>query len=1259
MKKFLSLVLALVMTMSLVTVSAGAKDFTDSEDLSGEAYAEAVNVMSEMGIIDGYAGGAFQPQGTLTRGAAAKIIACMMLGKTTAEALGTQAAPFKDVPVGSTFAGYIAYCVESGLIDGYADGTFRPQGTLTGFAFLKMLLTALGYDSAIEGYTGPNWTVNVMGRATQIGLTDGNDEFVGNRAATREEACLYAVNALQATLVEYADKGQEITVNGTVITTRPSVPTYITSSIAGAATSIDDTKDNTQNDYTVEFAERYQPDLELDRTIDVFGRPAHTWTWKGDEVGTYVDYDKLVVEYTTEVSGKDLYDELGKSTVEDYDFTITIDGETESKVLGDAYFTVKDLNKNNKDGVGATGDGVLTQVFEDTASKDVYIAVINTYLAKATDDYDEKKDEATFDVYGLDKVSNTYVKTLTKNEDKESFDVSAEDIALAADVVENEVYLVTVADGEVQTLAKAEVVSDSEITAFKLGSSVTVDGTKYNYADTAEYDVEVLDQYTDNKVNLKDLTYNVYLDEYGYLIGVDLVETPNNYVFITGIDTAYSNLSNKTLDASAIFIDGSMDVIEVKADKGDVPEASNDALVNSWCTYTVDKNGVYTLTEVASKISDDDDVAQYADTTYTKTIDKKNISLPGGGAADYNKVYGNDATVYLTASIKEIMTGSNRSDIIIDGVDSVTTGIKNANITPWNEDGARKDAEGDIRTSKASGVASGVYTLYKENGYIIAAVVVGEDAAASKNLVYAHTSDVEMESYDKTSDEWTWTRKVISDGQEVEIKEVGDALTYLDTMDQYNWYQVKYNADNEVMNVEPASKALTLNADYVTNIVNLEAAINGKEDTVLYTQTFPKDQPEMKGSTLFVTTKSTQGFFVAEDVNITLIQIVKNKQETSFETGVDELENIIDDLNEKNGTFNYQISAILEDGAATSVVIYDMTNTYDRPSNPVETDDYNVELVNGSYEIDYHTKAANDDDTMLDLIVNDLVARGYDAREIEISQRNGIYNITATNGRVSRTFTWDPAEGEGKFESLFVELDGTVYLVRDNTVISDIADLKKGDAVLVTEADGDSYIFPADGALRIADDGCVIESGYDKSDAVAEDSDALNDAIAAGADTVYLGDGEYTIDNAISDDLTIIGNGDTVITGKGRTITVSDGNLTIKNATVKTEDGQYGIMSTKGASGELVLDGVIFEGGKIAVMLDSMNGATIENCTFINTEKAAISIGDSFAGTATISDNTYNVGGDAVALEYVKSVEDQVAGSDIRDLADNMISVLE
>ncbi len=107
MKKFLSLVLALVMTMSLVTVSAGAKDFTDNSKIN---YKEAVDVMSAVKVIDGYAEGDFRPANTLTRGAAAKIICNLILGPTTAEALVADAAPYSDVPTTNTFAGYIAYC---------------------------------------------------------------------------------------------------------------------------------------------------------------------------------------------------------------------------------------------------------------------------------------------------------------------------------------------------------------------------------------------------------------------------------------------------------------------------------------------------------------------------------------------------------------------------------------------------------------------------------------------------------------------------------------------------------------------------------------------------------------------------------------------------------------------------------------------------------------------------------------------------------------------------------------------------------------------------------------------------------------------------------------------------------------------------------------------------------------------------------------------------------------------------------------------
>ena len=111
------------MTMSLVTVSAGAKDFTDSSKIQ---YTEAVDVMSAVKVIDGYAEGDFRPSTTLTRGAAAKIICNLILGPTTAGALVADAAPYKDVPTNHTFAGYIAYCQKEGIISGYADGTFKP-----------------------------------------------------------------------------------------------------------------------------------------------------------------------------------------------------------------------------------------------------------------------------------------------------------------------------------------------------------------------------------------------------------------------------------------------------------------------------------------------------------------------------------------------------------------------------------------------------------------------------------------------------------------------------------------------------------------------------------------------------------------------------------------------------------------------------------------------------------------------------------------------------------------------------------------------------------------------------------------------------------------------------------------------------------------------------------------------------------------------------------------------------------------------------
>ena len=1012
MKKFLSLVLALVMTMSLVTVSAGAKDFTDDSKIN---YDEAVAVMSTLGVVGGYADGSFNPSATLTRGAAAKIICNVILGTTTANALVAKTAPYKDVPANHTFAGYIAYCQKEGIISGYADGTFKPANTLTGYAFMKMLLGALGYDAANEGYVGPNWSIAVAKQAINAGLNKGlTGSFNGVKAVTREEACLYAFNTLKATMVEYTT--QTIVVNNGSVSTNKTAKSM---EWVGAEKAYDGEKDG-----KVQFCEKYFEKLTAKYDTDDFERPVTTWSNDKKEVGTYIRNDLLVKEYNDEVTGADLYNLLGKSVVDDYDFNVAIDGITDSKVDSNV-FNKTNINKNNKKAIGGTDTGVLTQVFQDTDEKEVYIAVINTYLAQATKDYDTKKESASFEVFALDEVASgsdkEYVRVYDSRDnatnDSEKVTVSNDDVNVES-VKEDGFYLVTVAKHEIKSVEAAKIVSDTEISSFKQNSNVTAAGTKYDYAATAEYNYEVLDNYDKN--NMKNTTYNIILDTYGNLIGVEKVDEDDNYVFITGVDTNSSNLSKKNWDATAIFTDGTCKTITFKSDENSVDTklatikgtSNSYALINTWFTYTTDKDGVYTLKIVADKIAGKDKVAQSHDTTST-VIDKKNIGLKGSDT--YAGVYGNNATIYLTTELKQINPQDvpSKKTVIISDVDSVTTGVKNASIDLWKDPAAVKSHG----YSSADYAASGAYVLYKDNGYVIAAVVVGEDGEASKNLVYFDNDKLTSESYDKAADEWTWTREAIYNGEKITLTEVGSTLKYLDKPGKYSWYQVKYNGKGEVVGIADKSTPWTLTTatsankadagDYVKDIAFLNNAINNSKDTVLYAGT-DLTAAKMKGNTLYLDKALTKGFYVDEDAKVVFIQENDGKKTTEFAAGADEVQGFIDDLNaDKTGAYKFDVSAILENGVAKTVIIRDQIDaTYKKgeatkpsttegiPATTITGLTINVALVNGEATTAY------------DKAVAKLESEGYKVEGVKVS--GGEYEISASKGSVTGyTFTTD------------------------------------------------------------------------------------------------------------------------------------------------------------------------------------------------------------------------------------------------------------
>ena len=625
MKKFLSLVLALVMTMSLVTVSAGAKDFTDSSKIQ---YTEAVDVMSAVKVIDGYTDGSFNPSATLTRGAAAKIICNLILGPTTASALVADAAPYKDVPTNHTFAGYIAYCQKEGIISGYADGTFKPANSLTGYAFMKMLLGALGYDAKVEGYTGPNWSVNVAKRALNIGLDDdliGN--FNGVKAVNREEACLYALNTLTADMVEY-DAKTTVSTNGTTVV------------IAGSKAKEMVNNGNTDGkiftkDGVMQFAEKYFDNLTVKTGSDDFSRPANVWKVKAEEIGTYTNTPDA--SYTKKVEVGDIYKDLGLgSKIEKKNVSVYVDGVANASQPAYAITKGDDTNKYGD-------NGVLTEVFYNDDAETVTITEINTYIGsinktvKATD----KKDayvvvtaEGPVPVQGFDNEFETDEKFEDDAYVLYTYSLSAKEI--------KSVELAKKVEGKVTVAENSDTNNNDK-------KALTIDGTRYKAA--AKIGGE----------NLADVSvkqdYTIYVDSYGYMIYVEENEEIGDYALILNIKGGSDwYLGNRV---ELLFTDGTTKIVTTDKDYA----AKKGMTKNQIVTYKVNDDGEYTLKALDSTKT----FAETDNTTFEMENDKAGIIVKKTG----------------TPVVNTVVTANSASQFVVrdtDDTDDYTayTGIKNA-----------------------------------------------------------------------------------------------------------------------------------------------------------------------------------------------------------------------------------------------------------------------------------------------------------------------------------------------------------------------------------------------------------------------------------------------------------------------------------------------------------------------------------------------------------------------------------------------------
>lgn len=287
MKKILSLILALNLVFGVIPSSMAA--FSDVDN------SEAIEIVSGLGIMEGYTDGTFLPENNLTRAEFAKIISNIYTYGEEDDAVAdwkenffegifdeTEFIPpevmeeeeegiFADVYTNHDYYDAINLVAKKRIMVGTGDNFFEPDGNLTVEQALKVITTMMGYGYAAQMQGGyPTGYTNV---AESLELTDN----VGNYAAyaTRADIANIIYNALDIELMQLKFAGSKTyyeTVEDETFLTMLINADYEEGRMTdNGITSLSD-PDNSSADYVVINNKRYAITEETEYVRDYIGR---------------------------------------------------------------------------------------------------------------------------------------------------------------------------------------------------------------------------------------------------------------------------------------------------------------------------------------------------------------------------------------------------------------------------------------------------------------------------------------------------------------------------------------------------------------------------------------------------------------------------------------------------------------------------------------------------------------------------------------------------------------------------------------------------------------------------------------------------------------------------------------------------------------------------------------------------------------------------------------------------------------------------
>ena len=511
LKKILALVLALMMTLSLmVTASAATAGTGYSDDASITKYDEAVQVLDQLGVFRGNEKGEFAPDSTITRAEAAAIVYRIVSGDVNDTQTGIYADynKFEDVPSTAWYAGYVNFVANGEYIQGDGQGHFYPMEKMTGYQLLAIILRAIGYGQLGE-FEGTGWEIRTATQAKALGITNtittGTLGSYITRAAVAEILFrgIAKTSTVNYTLLE-GYKPTNKTLGYVMFGLNGASAAHAASGNAGLTNQVTRSTTASYGDY---------------------GEPYYEWyastAYVADGVIEY--YLNPVATYTTAVTAATLWaaSGLGNAVTK---ANVTAHYEIDGKVGSNGNYTsLKYDDKTNALG----GKGTVTELYaleNGTAA----IAVVNTYVdtVATTGKWNSITKVTTLtnwgsvsDTLGLTAaLANSTVVLYTKYETASS-GVYAIDVASIHAAKYN-----TLTPSAVKTVA-----GDNAKSYFKVGSTTYEYNCLYNTANllvTADLNV----------------AQDVYFDDHGYVVlASDSVTTYPTNIYIL-LDAEYTKL---------------------------------------------------------------------------------------------------------------------------------------------------------------------------------------------------------------------------------------------------------------------------------------------------------------------------------------------------------------------------------------------------------------------------------------------------------------------------------------------------------------------------------------------------------------------------------------------------------------------------------------------------------------------------------------------------------------------------------------------